>query len=157
GSPLTEPLRAVVGYEGAYTVNKFLPAWTQNFGGWYQSANRTYTMYPIVGNGQLGMVDTLTATDPITGKASTSTPIATPFSGTAGNRWDNPKLTLTFPNNASDSAYASKVTVTNNTQTCLTFISVWTSTPVIDGDNDGLLNVWETKGLHLNPGSGGYP
>ena len=61
--------------------------------------------------------------------------------------WDN----YTFGINLSPNA-SSLGTQVQLTQSCLTWAAIVTSTNVQDTDRDGLLDVWETSGLNLNPG-----
>src|SRR5262249_9717992 len=79
-----------------------------------------------------------------------TTSLINPFTGIVGARWDS--QTLSLPLAANDASYSVQVTSGSN-QTCLTFAAWWTSTIVIDKDKDGLLDVWERNGLHLNIGS----
>ena len=71
----------------------------------------------------------------------------TPFTGKAGVRWDNPVFNISLAKNAA--SYTTEVTSQGN-QVCLTWAAVVTSTPVVDTDLDGLLDVWETNGIHIN-------
>jgi hypothetical protein len=147
GKPQFAALRSVVAYDGAYTLSKRSAPMTQTIGGYYQASDTALAqMTPIVANAQPDYLETLT----VNGAALNGTP----FIGRAGGKWDNP----TFPIGlAKDSAsYTTQVTANNN-QVCLTFASIWTSTNVTDTDNDGLLDKWETRGLHLNPGSSTLP
>jgi hypothetical protein len=130
---------------------------TQTIGGFYQASPPT-TMAPvpakmtqIVANGQSGFVESLSVNGlPLNLNAS-------PFTGTAGGpngRWDNPSFTISLAQD--DASYSTQVTSGGN-QVCLTFGAIVTSTNVTDTDHDGLLDVWETKGLHLNIGVPGQP
>lgn len=147
GQPQFAPLRAVVAYDGSYTLSKHSAPMTQTIGGYYQAApNALAKMTPIVANGQPDYVETLT----VNGAAINGSP----FTGTAGTKWDNRTFPIAL---AKDSAsYAAQVTANSN-QVCLTFTSIWTSANVTDTDRDGLLDKWETNGLHLNPGTASQP
>jgi hypothetical protein len=147
GQPQFAPLRAVVAYDGAYSMGKRSAPMTQTIGGYYQAAdNASAKMTQIVGSGQPGDVETLT----VNGAAVNGSP----FTGTAGANWDNP----TFPISLAKDSFSYTTQVTANTnQVCLTFTSIWTSTNVTDTDRDGLLDKWETLGMHLNPGSATVP
>src|SRR5262249_17468972 len=46
-------------------------------------------------------------------------------------------------------SYTTQVTSTGN-QTCFSWGGIVTSTLVNDSDNDGILNIWESDGIHLN-------
>src|SRR5262245_13307030 len=147
GNPTIVPLRSVVAYDGAYTLKPGTLPFEQTIGGFYQAvtSDPTAKMIPIVANGGSGQAQTLTVTNATLNNSNDGT---NPFFGILGERWDNPLIPITLTNAAS---YTTNVTTGNN-QTCLTFASVWTSTKVVDIDNDGLLDTWETNGLHLNTG-----
>ena len=146
GKPRIAPLRAVVLYDGTYTLAKGSPAFTQTVGGFYQAGNgggsAAATITPIVANGQSSFVESLSVTP------------NNPFTGTAGVRWDSPTLPVVLPQDAS--SYSATVTSGSN-QVCLTFAALVTSTVVTDPDYDGLLTTWEKNGLHLNPGDATHP
>jgi hypothetical protein len=148
GNPGIVPLRAVVSYDGAHTLDKSSPPMTQTSGGFYQAAaSAAAKMIPIVANGQSDFFETLT----VDGAAIGGTQ---PFRGTAGPRWDNPTFNINLAQNAA--SYSTQVTAGTN-QACLTFAAIWTSTGVTDTDRDGLLDKWEQNGLHLNPGGPAQP
>ncbi len=140
GLPNAVPLRAVVIYNGAYTMDKHSPGLTQNVAGFYQAADDNEArMTSIVANGQTGY------SSPLSVNGDT---IAThPFQGAQGVRWDNPTFQLDL--NAGASSFSTMATAGNN-QTCLTFAAIVASTIVRDSDHDGLLDIWENQGLHRN-------
>lgn len=156
-TPGALPLRAVVLYDGSYTMDSHTDALEQTIGGFYQATGgaNSAKMTQIVANGQSGFGETLTVTG--TNTVSESNPLT----GTAGVRWDNPtfdisnalKPTPLFP--IVGTLYT-QVTASNN-QTCLTWAAIVTSTLVTDTDGDGLLDIWETTGVHLNPGTATQP
>jgi hypothetical protein len=119
GQPRFTPLRAVIGYDGASTFPGFSAPMTQNMSGFYQSsANAAAKIVPIVANGQSTTFSTFTVNGVATNPSNA-------FRGNAGTRWDNP----TFPisNLAQDSAsYSTQVSVIEP-QSCLTFVSMWSS------------------------------
>jgi hypothetical protein len=146
GNPLFAPLKSVVVYDGAFTLAKGTAAFTQTIGGFYQAVGSGATMAQIVSNGQSSFAENLSVNGAV---------ISThPFTGGAGGRWDNPTFGISLAPNAA--SYSTQVTSGNN-QVCLNFAAVVTSTPVVDTDSDGLLDVWETNGIHLNPGAPGTP
>jgi hypothetical protein len=149
GQPLIAPLRSVVVYDGTYTMSKGSPPMTQIIGGFYQaSSNAAAQMTPIAGNGQSDFVETISVNGlPLNLPKS-------PFRGIAGGRWDNPTFSINLAQN--DASYSTQITSGGN-QVCLTFAAIVTSTNVTDTDHDGLLDKWETNGLHLNPGGPGQP
>ena len=77
-----------------------------------------------------------------------------PLAGTAGTRSDNSTFNFNLAPHAA--SYSTLVTSSDN-QFCLTWLAIVTSTLVTDTDNDGLLDSWETNGLHLNPGDLTHP
>ena len=135
------PLRAVVIYNGAYTMNKQTAPMTQNIAGFYQaaSANSAAKMTDIVANGQTAFSESFTVNG--------STLDSKPFVGRQGTRWDSTTYNiLATPNTSSLSTMVTALT----NQTCLTFAAIVVSVNVQDSDGDGLLDVWESKGLHRN-------
>ena len=139
-APGAAPLRAVVIYDGTYTMSKSMPAMTQSIGGFYQaSPTAAAKMSQIVANGQPGFIETLAVNG--------TTLASNPFTGTAGVRWDNPTFNINLASNAA--SYTTQVSSSDN-QTCLTWGAIVTSTAVTDTDADGLLDAWETNGFHLN-------
>src|SRR6186713_529126 len=143
------PLRAVVSYDGAYTLNKFSDNFSVTMGGFYQaSPNPAAKMTAIVANGQQGFQDSLNIT---TGNRTAT--FHNSFRGSAGERWDNPTFPIDLSGN--DASYSAQL-ITGSNQTCLTVASIWTSTNVVDSDSDGLLDVWETSGMRLDPGDANH-
>src|SRR5437867_4978788 len=147
GQPLVQPLRAVVIYDGAFSVGpRANSKLNQTMAGFYQAYPTSPTamakMTQMVGNGQPGFKENLNITD-----AFGPSEFQDPFQGKAvGLRWDNP--TFPFNLNANESSY--NVQVTTGGQTCINTAGISTSMRVVDTDNDAILDVWETKGLHLN-------
>ncbi len=139
GLPYIAPLRAVVIYNGAYTMNKQSAAMTQTVAGFYQAAsNDSARMTGIAGNGQKKF------TSPLAVNGQTID--TDPFVGAQGANWDNPSYNLNLPTNASSFS----VMATASSSTCVTWAAIVASTNVTDSDSDGLLDLWETKGLHRN-------
>ena len=140
----TAPYKAVVIYDGAYTMTKSSPAFSQTIGGFYDAAGSGGRMTQIVGNGQPNFAETLTVNGSVPSGVS-----GTPFDGATGSRWDN----LTFAINLALGAnqLTTQVTAGNN-QVCLSWGAVLMSTNVVNTDGDGILDSWKTKGLHLNVG-----
>ncbi len=140
GDPDEAPLRAVVIYNGAFTMNKNTAAMTQSVAGFYQaSANSASKVTSIVANGQPGF------SSPLSLNGTTVDP--SPFVGAQKTRWDNPTYNFTLAANAS--SFSALATASSN-QTCLTWAAIISSAIVTDTDRDGLLDIWETKGLHRN-------
>lgn len=147
GKPLLVPLRSVVIYDGQFTLTKHGSDLTQTVSGFYQpsATNPAARMTHIVGNGQNGFRETLkvgNADDP--GSLSANQP----FVGAQGPNWDN--LTFGFTLQAQDTAASVLAHVSGGNTNCLSWSAIVASTNVQDSDGDGLLDIWETKGLHRN-------
>ena len=146
GKPLLVPLRSIVIYDGQFTLTKHGADLRQTVTGFYQpSANPAARMTHIVGNGQNGFRETLkvgTADDP--GSLSANQP----FLGAEGPNWDN--LTFGFKLQAQDTAASVLAHVAGGNSNCLSWSAIVASTNVQDSDGDGLLDIWESKGLHRN-------
>jgi hypothetical protein len=140
GNPVAAPLRAVVIYDGAFTIDKQSAGMTQNVAGFYEaSAKAAAEATNITANGQPGYSSPLS----ING----TTVDTSPFVGAQGARWDN--FTYNFNLGAEASSFSTMLTPGNN-QTCLTSVAIIASMNVTDTDGDGLLDVWEREGLHRN-------
>src|SRR5262249_42752261 len=79
-----------------------------------------------------------------------------PQSQNSQGRWDSPTFNISLASGSG--SYSTQLSTTDN-QTCLTLVSMWTSTLVRDQDNDGLLDNWETSGMRFTPpvGTPGVP
>ena len=146
GNPTAIPLRAIVIYDGAFSMSKKRDDFTQTLKGFYQaSGNSNARLTAIVGNGQPGYSASLA----VNGKNFNSNV----FVGAQGSRWDNPSFSIKLDANAS----SVDVAVAGENTSCLTWGAMIASTNVVDTDWDGLLDVWETSGLHFNPGNANSP
>ncbi len=148
GRPTLATFRSVVIYDGEFTLTKEGPDMTQTVAGFYQAATvAAARMTHIVGNGQNGFRETL-----MVGAGSGDHPAAydanAPFVGAQGANWDN--LTFPFDLAAGAASTAVRSHVSGGQSNCLSWSAVVTSTNVQDSDLDGLLDVWETRGLHRN-------
>ena len=142
GKPLIMPLRSVVIYDGEKTLSKSNSSLIQNIAGFYQAAGPAGpqpTMTQIAGNGQSSFNTVLRVNHDNIGTHQ--------FPGSAGPNWDNPTYNISL--NKNDSSYTTEMDAENNA-TCLAFGAIITSTPVVDSDNDGILDVWESGGIHRN-------
>src|SRR5262249_16304436 len=96
GTPAATPLRSVVIYDVAFTMTKLSASMSLNIGGFYDYdalAAKGVQMTQIVANGQSGNTSNLT----VNGGAVATTPGGTnPFTGTAGNRWDDATFNFTL-------------------------------------------------------------
>jgi hypothetical protein len=153
GNPTVAPLKSVVIYNGAFTMAKGSAGMSQTVAGFYQAmAGSTLTFTDIVANGQAGFSSPVS----INGSTQLNT---SPFVGTTGSRWDNTTFNFTvpmppgpppIPPGANDVASFSTGATVGTNQTCLTFAAIVASAQVRDTDGDGLLDTWETNGLHRN-------
>lgn len=140
GLPTVAPLRSVVIYNGAFTMNKQTSGFSQNVAGFYQAAaNDSARMTAVVANGQQGFVTPLSVNG--------NTLDTNPFVGAQGTQWDNPSFNINLATNASS---FSTTATASSSKACVTFAAIVASTNVQDSDNDGLLDIWETQGLHRN-------
>ena len=141
GSPTAAPLRAVVIYNGAFSMDKHSSGMTQNVAGFYDASatNPAAKITNIVANGQPGFSTPLSVNG--------TTVSSSPFVGAQGTRWDNPTYSFKL---AKDASSFSTLTTVGGNQVCVTWAAVVASVNVQDSDNDGLLDAWETKGLHRN-------
>ncbi len=140
GTPSSMPLRAVVIYNGAFTMDKKSSGVAQVVAGFYQAdVVPSAKITGIAANGQPGH------SSPFSVNGTTLT--TNPFVGAQGDRWDNPTYNFDLAGNAS--SFSTLLTVGSN-QTCLTSVAIIASLNVKDSDADGLLDLWETSGLHRN-------
>jgi hypothetical protein len=139
GAPLIVPLVAVTIYDGVHTIQNSSPNFTLDAGGFYQATGSGATMTNIVGGGNSQ------TTAPFFVNNNNLGPHI--FSAAAGASWDNP--TLAIPLRPNDSSYLISAQATN-AHTCLSWGAVVSTIPVVDTDKDGLLDVWESRGIHLN-------
>ncbi|HEY7290006.1 MAG TPA: Ig-like domain-containing protein [Vicinamibacterales bacterium] len=130
----TMPLKAVVLYDGGYTMNQSTQSMTQTVQGFYQSSPGAAKMTHIVGSAQANKSERLL----VPGLA----PIVNPFVGALGPSWDSPTFNVTIPA-GSASTTTSVDHVGFSSFDCLTWGAVVLSTTVQDTDGDGLLDIWE--------------
>ena len=134
------PLRAIVVYDGNYTMGQATESMTQRIRGFYDGGDSAKLTH-IVGSGQANKPEVL---------RFNGTAIATnPFAAVQGPNWDNPTYDLTaaaFPGLST----LTEVTTSadhqgSGTFDCLTWAAVIYRTTVKDRDGDGLLDVWESS------------
>lgn len=139
---LNAPLRSVVIYDGAYTVSKGSPAMSQDVAGFYEaSSSPAARLTHVVGNGQPRFGSSINYPGGVG---------LNELTGGLQARFDNDTFNITLPAGA---ASFNTTATTNDNQACYTWAAIIASTNVNDTDGDGLLNSWETKGLHLNEGT----
>ena len=136
----TAPLRAIVMYDGGYTMGQANESMTQRIKGFYDGGDSA-KMTHIVGSGQANKPEVVrfngTAID------------ANSFSAAKGPNWDNPTFDLTAAKFPGLSALTEVTTSVDHegsgTFDCLTWAAVIYRTTVKDRDGDGLLDVWESS------------
>jgi len=137
------PLRAIVVYDGGFTLDHSTGVLTLPVQGFYQasSVNPIAKMTHIVGDGQLNFSEQVlfnggaVATNPFVGAEG-------PSSDPAWDNWTSDALPL-----AGDASTATIVVSGQNTGSfdCLSWGAIIFSTTAQDTDYDGLLDVWETS------------
>jgi len=150
GNPTIVPFRSVVIHDGEYTLKDKSHPMRQTVSGFYQSAwdDPDATMSHIVGNGGLGPGDAqFRGTLTVDGRTPDGVSDH-PFTSAQGAAWDN--LTYAFDLEENASSTSVEMNRDNNAPSCLSWSAIVTSTNVQDSDNDGLLDVWELRGLHRN-------
>lgn len=158
---LADPLRAVVFYDGSWTMNNDTQYMSQTLDWFYQSASGGDAhLTHIVGDGQQNFGENIyflqgTTTTPLNGQAG--------FTGAAGYSWDNPYYSVNMPDGAvqenqdRQSPVSTYVLPNASSFDCLSWGAVIFSTRVPDDDKDGLLNVWEDKGGYYDSANNGSP
>ncbi len=145
GLSLSTALRSVVIYDGAYTATNDSDGLELKVGGFYQAASgygaAGAKMTQIVGNGQSAFSSVVSGDDSVIA--------VNPFKGAQSPRWDNPTFNIKLEEN--DSSFETQASVSGRSA-CLTWSALILSTNVKDSDGDGLLDVWETRGMHLRTG-----
>jgi hypothetical protein len=126
----TDPLRAVVIYDGGVTVDQDTPTMELSLGGYYDASNAGPSkMTHLVADGGL-RPETLSIND-------TPVPESNPFPGALGSAWDNPTYTLPA-GSVSDAGVTTGVTFPSSSIDCLSWAGVLFRTDVQDSDSDGI-------------------
>ena len=148
------PLKSVVIYDGAFTLNKNSSTMTQTVGGFYQATGGAAWVTNIVGNGQPPFTATLR-------REHANWLVRRLLSALPGSSLGQSHVQhLSVTVNQNDSSFTTSATASSQ-NVPLTCSEAWAAivagTPVSSRTlmRDGLLDVWETKGLHLNPGNAG--
>ena len=125
----SDPLKAVVIYDGGVTLDTDFPPMDVNIGGYYDATpNASARMTHLVGNGGL-RPETLAVNGETVGGSN-------PFSGALGSAWDNP--TFTVPGTVGDGGVPTGVSYPSASIDCLSWAAILMSTPVQDTDADGI-------------------
>src|SRR5688500_590927 len=107
----TDPLRAVVIYDGGVTVDQDTPTMELSLGGYYDASNAGPSkMTHLVADGGL-RPETLSIND-------TPVPESNPFPGALGSAWDNPTYTLP-PGSVADAGVTTGGTLSSTSIDCL--------------------------------------
>lgn len=130
------PLRAIVLYDGAYTMDQTSESMSQRIRGFYQAATPDATITHIVGSGQANKSERL--------YVNGVQVAVNPFAAVQGASWDNPTFRVTSPTSL-DHVTTSVDHAGFGTFDCLTWGAIVYQTAVRDTDDDGLLDVWESE------------
>ena len=134
----TQPLKAIVIYDGGFTKRAFATM-VQNIQGFYEASTTTKPVAKItsiVGDGSRGLSERMLLNDQLVA--------VNPFQGAEGRKWDTKTIDLTtLPYGAA----SAKVTVDRHGlfSDCVSFSAMIFSTTVQDTDGDGLLDRWESS------------
>jgi hypothetical protein len=139
------PLTSVVIYDGAFAPANGSSTMTQTLQGFYQAAATPIAkLTHIVGNGQYNKYETVSVNGVNLPSLYGNLP---PFPGHYNGSWDNP--TWSLPSNsikADDSSATTMVVPSSSNSGCVSWGAIIVSTTVQNSDNDGILDVWKTKG-----------
>ncbi len=138
--------KAIVLYDGAFTINNSVSTFNQTLAGFFQasSANPQARITHIVGDGQSVFNDQLSFNGNTLG--------LNVFNGALGPMWDN----LTFDVSAMVPPNASQVTTSSTISgDCLCWAAVVFSVTVQDTDGDGIPDAVETNGM-TDPADGSF-
>jgi len=162
GVPLTEggslvvlytksslPFKGIVIFDGMFAMNRSTDGLLQTIDGFYQAATNGAPPYSakithIAGDGQNNFPEQLwfgtsSATNPLG-------PSTGPFVGSSGDAWDNLTYDVTpFVTNGTGSVQT-KVDHGQGSFDCIAWSAIVFSTPVLDSDADGLVDLWEQPG-----------
>ena len=133
----TKPLKAIVLYDGAYTMDQRTEGMFQSIKGFYDGGGSARLTH-IVGSGQANKSEIV---------RFNGTAVATnPFDSSEGPGWDNSTFVI---DGVELVGLPTEVTTSVDhegfsTFDCLTFAATIYETPVKDTDGDGLLDAWES-------------
>jgi hypothetical protein len=151
----TDPLRAVLFYDGGFTINQSTDTLTQPIHGFYDAshsdpkARATF----IVGDGQPNFPDRLLFSDNLRDAALTPPAILAPLppaTDAFANGWDDQPYDLPMSPGAT-SATLTLDHASEPSYDCLTGGAIIVSLEPEDTDGDGLLNRWETSTAENDP------
>jgi hypothetical protein len=136
----SRPMRAVVIYDGGFTLDNSNRRMTQTIEGFYQPhlAAPDAKMTHVVADGQMNFSESMLFNGQVVGGAD-------PFGGPAWDTLTVGGLPLTGSATAATTATVSVEPVGGGSFDCLSWTALIFSTAVQDGDEDGLLDVWESS------------
>jgi hypothetical protein len=138
------PLTATVLYDGGFAQNDANRNLTLGLAGWYQSAAAATAapalMTQIVGNGQPNFTKSLTVTD---SSDRVVLAVSNPF---VGPYWDTYTVPVPLAGSTSGVTVTVEATAATGPVDCLSWGAIVLSTPVQDGDRDGIVDALETQG-----------
>jgi hypothetical protein len=122
---------------------------TQTIQGFYEASkiDPRASLTEIVGNGSAGTHEKLTVNGALPPGASDTNP----FPGAQGAAWDNPAFNVGSLMRGDDSSISTEVSALDASGDCLSFAAMVFSTTVQDSDNDGLLDIWESRSGLVDP------
>jgi hypothetical protein len=138
------PLKAVVLYDGTYTMVQGSLGVSQTIRGFYDGTAGPARLTPIVGSAQPILSERLRFNGALLSN--------NPFRSLAGGQWDNPTFNVATP--AVPGGVTNEVNVSADyqgilLQDCVSWAATIFSTSVEDGDGDGLLDIWEESATPL--------
>jgi hypothetical protein len=146
----TDPFRAIVFYDGGFTINQGTDTLTQPIQGFYDAShtdpNAKATF--IVGDGQSNFYDRVLFSDNLRDAAQTLPAVLDEDAFVNG--WDNPPYDLPMSPGAT-SATLTLDHASESSYDCLTGGAFIVSLEPEDADGDGLLNSWETSTAGNDP------
>jgi len=144
------PLKAVVLYDGEYSMNASTGGIAQTIGGFYDATPGPARLTAIVGSAQKLLSENL--------RFNGSLLATNALRSSAGGQWDNPTFGVATPAPPAGGV-TSQVTISGDyegipVEDCLSWAAVVYSTEVEDTDGDGLLDVWEESATPLTDPNG---
>ena len=146
--PTTQPLNAIVLYDGSYAPSNQVPTFTENIFGFYEpAASPAAKITHIVANGQANKGESVYfgANQLFSLYGPPSYPA---FPGIYGT-WDNPTWPVSqyvkggSVGSGFDTYETTSITPGSTNSGCVNWGAIVFSTTVQDSDNDGLLDIWE--------------
>ena len=145
------PLKAIVLYDGAYTMDQSTQGMSQSIK-WFYDGTASAKLTHIVGSGQNNKSEILWFNKELPGETVIE---VNPFWSSAGPNWDNRTFTIDANKKPLPGLPTEVRTSVDHqglgTFDCLTWAAIIYATPVNDDDFDGLLNAWESSPPPTDP------